>query len=107
MEPGDDARGVDEGVLEVGVAGEQLGLEEGRVGDVLEEGDVYYVRRGDVFEGCCFERHRGSLREGVVSFEGSESRWLRQRKVGGQGSLQKCWRGFFAGDAGRSGGLGK
>lgn len=58
LQPGDDGRRVDEGVLEVGVAREELRLQVPRVRDALEEGDVDAVRGRHVLEGDCLEeRH--------------------------------------------------
>lgn len=58
LQPGDDGCRVDEGVLEVGVAGEELRLQVPRVGDALEKGDVDAVRGRHVLERDCLEeRH--------------------------------------------------
>lgn len=50
LQPGDDGGRVDEGVLEVGVAGQKLRLQVPRVGDALEEGDVDAVGGRHVLE---------------------------------------------------------
>lgn len=50
---------IDEGIFEVGVAGEQLVVQEGSVGDGMEEGDVDVVTRWQVFDGDGGERHWG------------------------------------------------
>lgn len=62
----DDGGGVDEGVLEVGVAGEQLRLQERGVGHVLEEGHVGAVRRGDVLERNGFEQRHCRVSGGAL-----------------------------------------
>lgn len=50
---------IDKGIFEVGVAGEQLGVQEGGVGDGVEEGDVDGVAGGEVVDGDGGERHWG------------------------------------------------
>lgn len=60
----DDGGGVDEGVLEVGVAGEELRLEEARVGNVAEQGDVHAVRGRHVLEGYGLEEGHGCVEAG-------------------------------------------
>lgn len=56
LQPGDDGSRVNKGVLEVGVAGEELRLQVPRVGDALEEGDVDAVRGRHVLEGDSLEQ---------------------------------------------------
>lgn len=51
LQPGDNSRRIDEGILEGGVAGEELRLEKARVRDVLEKGYVNRVRRGHMLQG--------------------------------------------------------
>lgn len=43
VESGRDGAGVDEGIFEVGIAREELRLQEASIGDILEEGHVYAV----------------------------------------------------------------
>lgn len=66
----DDGGGVDESVLEVRVAREELRLQEPRVGDVLEEGDVHAVRRGDVLERDRLEERHGDVGDGKATWLG-------------------------------------
>lgn len=68
VQAGGDGAGVDEGIFKVGVAREQLRLQEACVGDVLEEGDVHAVRGGHVLDG-------DGLEEGHV--DGTKSRTSR------------------------------
>lgn len=71
LQPRDDGGGVDEGVLEVGVARKQLRLQVPRVGDALEQGDVDAVRGRHVLEGDCLEERH------AVGWNGtSSSCWL-------------------------------
>lgn len=49
--------GIDKGVLKVGVAVEQLPVQECGVFDVAEEGEVDRVRGREVLEGHRLERH--------------------------------------------------
>lgn len=55
MQAGDDDGGVDESVLEIGIAGQELGVEEVGVGDVGEESDVDEMVRREVLEGEGFD----------------------------------------------------
>ena len=54
---GDDDRGVDKGVLELGILADQLGLEEVDILDIAEKSGVDVVVRGDVLYLEGFERH--------------------------------------------------
>lgn len=69
LQPGDDGCRVDEGVLEVGVAGEELRLQVPRVGDALEEGDVDAVRGRHVLEGDGLEQRHCRGMSGNVELE--------------------------------------
>lgn len=42
---------INKGIFEIGVTGEQLGVQEGGVGDGVEEGDVDRMSRGEVVDG--------------------------------------------------------
>ena len=61
--------GVDEGVLEVGVAGEKLRLQVPRVGDALEEGDMDAVRGRHVLEDDGLEQRHCREMFGDVQLE--------------------------------------
>lgn len=56
---------INEGIFEVGVTGEKLGVQEGRVGDGVEEGDVDCVTGGEVVDGDGGKGHWGG--EGEVA----------------------------------------
>lgn len=58
-EEGTHDASIDKGIFEIGVAGEQLGVQEGAVGDRVEEGDVDGVAGGQVVDGDGGEGHWG------------------------------------------------
>lgn len=57
-------RSVDKGIFEVGISREQLLVQEARVADVAEKGEVDFVGRRHVLEHDCFERHGEQKRGG-------------------------------------------
>lgn len=79
MEPRDNSGGVDEGVLKVRVAREELRLQEPRVGNVSEKGDVHAVSLGDVLETDSFEERHGEA-GGGVKVQGKEGKRLPEGK---------------------------
>lgn len=65
---------VDEGIFEVGVSGEQLGVQKGSVGDGVEESDVDGVAGGQVVYRDSCEGHYGGESEVVSRWHGEGER---------------------------------
>lgn len=66
VKPRDNGAGVDEGIFEGGVARDQLRLQEARVGDLFEEGDVHAVGRGHVLDGDGFQEGHVDRRSRLI-----------------------------------------